>query len=167
MKFFTREWYQAMQPVLDGEDKEWNDEQEELTERAGDQYARHWREIQHKIPTSAWLLDFLSFHDSYIVNAEELDQDSIRLTVNATDNPWGPNGWFHLLFSGVVECQGLTDAIGDSIVYEEIDVHDVAGFEYRALLENSELRIACNEFDLFVIDPIPEKPSHQGHKRKR
>lgn len=52
-----------------------------------------------------------------------------------------------LIFKDVVSVQGLDNIQGDWWLYEEVHASQSSGFDYRVLLEESELRIVANEIE--------------------
>jgi hypothetical protein len=77
----------------------------------------------------------------------------VELRVDATNNPWGPKGWYRIEFKGVREVEGLTEMLGDEWLYEEVHRHPLAGFEYCVLLRRSEFRVVADDV---VFEPLSE-----------
>ena len=67
------------------------------------------------------------------------------LRIDGSNCPWGPSGQFRLSFEGVKQVHGLDRIQNDEWLYEEVDLHTEAKFEYRIMFVRSELRVAADE----------------------
>ena len=142
MKFITRELYDAMQAGPDTPESDAADARWELQTEA---YQRHLTSIRDELSDSMREFCDISFHDGIIRAVRRPSDKRLVLEIDATHNPWGPRGVFLVQFDGVMEVEGGEDIIDEWWLYEEIDLHHEAGFEYCVLLDKSQLRVVANE----------------------
>jgi hypothetical protein len=152
MKFFTRDLYESIQTkdVIEGgrAHRAWKS--------ARKAYRKQFRSIQAKLPVSMrGFLDEVCLHDGWIESVRKLRGASWQLEVDGS-NGFDAMKWFCLTFSGVKEFHCSRDLIGDCWLYEEVDLHPKAAFEFRVLLEHSELRVVADEVRL---ESWPTRPA--------
>jgi hypothetical protein len=152
MKFFTRQRYRAIQGDSRAAERDWK--------RASTSYAKHIREVRPRLSPSARAVSTLTFHDG-VVRTLERSRGRIRLTVDATDNPWGPRGMFDLDFVGEGSCVARGRVVGDCWLYEEWHFSH-AGFALHVLLQRSSLIIRASDVTLTELRTTRRKPARLG-----
>src|SRR5688572_3136351 len=101
MKFYTKQLYDSMQglepdtPECDAADARWE------AECAA--YRAQLESIRPRLPASMQAFCDTSLHDGSITAASRPLQDKVQLSIDASQNPWGPVGLFQLEFFGVKE----------------------------------------------------------------
>lgn len=144
MRFFTRELYRAQQPDSgvpeDEARRAWMERCEELR--------LHMEAIRPRLSEAARSLSETTFHDGVIQSASQPSPDEVVLSIDASDNPWGPRGRFELIFRGVRRVSDLTALVGDYWLYEEIDLHPQAAFVFSVLLGSSELEVVADDVEI-------------------
>ena len=143
MKFFTRERYEAMQHDSRRAEREW--------ERAGREYTRQLELVRQRLPESARKLCDLTLHDGIVERIERPAQDTVRLIVNASNNPWGPRGRFDLQFLGVNPLTFREPAVRDCWLYEEMHLSD-SGFALHVLLHKSEMIVEASSVTVRTVE---------------
>jgi hypothetical protein len=124
-----------------------------------DQANRDWREccearrrhldaIRPDLPERARPLADTTFHDGIVESALQPSPSEVVLLIDASDNPWGPQGRFELIFRGVKKVSNLPAIVGDYWLYEEIDLHPAASFQYNILLGASEFEILADDIEV-------------------
>ncbi len=96
----------------------------------------------------------VTLHDG-VVKGAELSNGHLLLSIDATNNPWGPRGLYEVRFTGVHAVEGLDAIVGDDWLYEEVHAHPV-GFDYQVLLWRSELRVIAATVEML---PLVERPT--------
>jgi len=145
MKFITRELYNAMQcppdtPESDAADARW--------ESQFSAYRAHLESIRARLPPSMQAFCDTSLHDGVIKAATQPTPDSVQLEIDASHNPWGPIGYFHLKFTGAKDVSPLDDTVGEWWLYQEVHLHANAGFDYRVLLTEGEFCVVADNVEL-------------------
>jgi hypothetical protein len=97
MKFFTRKLHNSMQP-LDGlpeneEERRWA-KASDRWEQTCNKYRQHLRRIRKSLPKSMQGFSRVTLHDGIIHSATRERNGSLVIQVDATNNPWGPTGFF-------------------------------------------------------------------------
>ena len=144
MRFITRELYLSQQPDSDIPEEEseqdWDDQWKALRQ--------HFEEIKSKLPEGAQALGETTFHDSLVENISQPISSEVVVSLDASRNPWGPQGKIELVFHGVVRVSGLNDIVGDYWLYEEVDLDQEGSFRFNVLFEKSELEICANDVEI-------------------
>jgi hypothetical protein len=147
MRYITRQLYQSMQGgsgLPPGElTRRWN--------QACEACETELSTITPRLPPSMRSFSKVTLHDGVVNSAGRPRANCVELRVDASNNPWGPRGWFRVEFKGVQEVEGLANIIGDDWLYEEVHLHPSAGFEYCVLLWHSEFRVVADEV---VFEPV-------------
>jgi hypothetical protein len=144
MRYFTRELYDHMQDWMN------TVPDEELEERV-EESERKWREIghrylvylrQHDAELSDAVKKLISYalHDALVARVH-VDQRSVELQLDALHAPLIKMPVVRIIFSDVQEARGLNDLVGQTILYEELLIHDDGTFEFSALCSRSEFSI--------------------------
>ncbi|MGH9363715.1 MAG: DUF4085 family protein [Thermoanaerobaculia bacterium] len=107
--------------------------------------AAHLKSIRPALPASMRRFSDTTLHDGVIRSARRPARGRVVLEIDGSNCPWGPVGQFRLTFKGVRDVRGLDRMRNDEWLYEEVDLHKDAKFEYRVLLFRSEFRIAADE----------------------
>nr|CAA9254943.1 hypothetical protein AVDCRST_MAG63-2221 [uncultured Armatimonadetes bacterium] len=154
MKFFTRELYQSLQPgsgvPYHTANRRWK--------AASAANQEHQAAIRPRLPESMRAFAETTLHDGRIEQADWPAPEEVRLLIDGSDCPWGPAGRFELVFRGVKSVEGLGDLAGDWWLYEEVDLHPEAAFEFRVLLSESEFRVAADDVEFRVLPGQPGSP---------
>lgn len=88
-----------------------------------------------------------TLHDGVIQAVSRPTDDLLILGIDGSNCCWGPIGQFELRFGGVKEADGLQDCVGDWWLYEEVNLHPEAGFDYRVLMTKTQLRIVADDVE--------------------
>ena len=154
MTYITRELY---------EENEYCDTRESNSKwkSACEALQNHRKSVRPLLPDSMRKFSEVTLHDG-VVRDVKLADGVVRMKVDCTDCPWGPVGIFELTFRGVKEASGLDEIVGDLWLYEEVDLHPAAGFEYRVLFQDSETSIAADE-----VEFKPHPNNQRSHIVKR
>ena len=139
MKYFTRRRFRAIQGDSRTAERDWK--------KASTSYAQHIREVRSQLPPSTRAVSMLTFHDGIVRALDRQSRNRIRLTVDATNNPWGPRGTFNIDFIGAVTCLARGPVVGDWWLYEEFHLAP-AGFALHVLLHRSSLVISASDVTL-------------------
>lgn len=145
MKFITRDLYNAIQcepdtPEFDAAEARW--------ESQCSAYRAHIESVRSRLPESMQVFCDTTLHDGVITAAARPRRDSVRLEIDAWNNPWGPTGRLELIFTGVKDVSPLDDLVGQWWLYEEVHLHPGAGFDYRVLLDEGEFRVVADNVEL-------------------
>jgi hypothetical protein len=144
----TRELYNAMQcepgtPEESVADARWRSQCKA--------YNKHLQSILADLPQSMREFCGTTLHDGIINAVTRTVNNSVILEIDGSHCCWGPIGQFELRFHGVREVEGLQDTLNDWWLYEEVDLHPDAGFEYRVLLTRSQLRIVADDVKFTIV----------------
>ena len=139
MKYFTRQRFRAIQGDSRAAERDWK--------KASTSYAQHIREVRPQLPPSTRAVSTLTFHDGIVRALDRQSRNRIRLTVDATNNPWGPRGTFNIDFIDAVTCLARGPVVGDWWLYEEFHLAP-AGFALHVLLHSSSFVISASDVTL-------------------
>lgn len=139
MKYFTRQRFRAIQGDSRAAERDWK--------KASSSYAQHIREVRLQLPPSARAVSMLTFHDGIVRALNRQSRNRIRITVDATNNPWGPRGTFNIDFIDAITCLARGPVVGDWWLYEEFHLAR-AGFAFHVLLHRSSLVISASDVTL-------------------
>jgi hypothetical protein len=148
MKFITRDRYNALQcdpesPEFAVAETDWESQMES--------YRQHLATIRAQLPPSMQSFRETSLHDGVIKSITQPEPTTIEIEIDAGNNPWGPIGFFRLVFHGVRASRIPPNYENEWWLYDEIHLHAEAEFEYRVLLTEGELHIAADEIELVEI----------------
>jgi hypothetical protein len=149
MRYITRQLYQSMQ----GGSGLPPDELNRRWREACESYQAELNAIKPRLPLGMRSFAEVTLHDGVVRSALQVRPSCVELRVDASNNPWGPRGWYRVEFKGVLEVEGLTDVIGDDWLYEEVHLHPSAAFEYCVLLWRSQFRAVADDV---VFQPLSE-----------
>jgi len=141
MRYITRQLYQSMQGGSGSSPEEVNRRWHEACEC----YQAELNSIKACLPPGMRSFAAVTLHDGVVNSADQSRPGCVELRIDATNNPWGPRGWYRVEFRGVREVEGLADIMGDDWLYEEVHLHSLGGFEYCVLLWRSEFRVVADE----------------------
>jgi len=141
MRYFTRQLYESQQ--VDSASS--FAESQRLWLNTSKAYQSKYCEIKPFLPDGMKAFSEVTLHDGRVKSGTEVGPNTVELLVDATDNPWGPTGWYLVRFMGVKEVDNLPQIVGDEWLFEEVHLHAKAGFEYRVLLWRSEFRVVADE----------------------
>jgi len=155
MRFITRQIYEVMQ--LSGIAPA------EFVRRsldtAFDARRQHHRAIRDRLPASMREFSKLTLHDGVIRSADTSIPGEIALDIDG-EGCWGPDIQMRLVFRGVRKAIGLK-SLPAIWLYEEVDLHPEAAFEYRVLMHKSSMTIAADTVEFTI------KQSKEYRKNRR
>ena len=129
-------------------------------------YVQHLKSIKSKLPESAWRLAALKFHDARVVSVSQPTKRELTITLDGgyCGRPWDfindrllSGRCTTLSFLGVKKAWVPTTIVGDAWLYEEVNLSDVARFDYQAMLANDEIRIQADDVEIQSYDSPPRK----------
>lgn len=124
-------------------------------------YVQHLKAIKPKLPEAAWKLACFSFHDARVVEVQRPSKQLLSITL---DGVWGydfinkqplKERYVTLEFLGVKKAWVPDTIPGDIWLYEEINLSDVARFDYQVLLAKDEIRIQADDVKIQFYDCYP------------
>ena len=124
-------------------------------------YLEHLKSIKGDLPENAWKLGTLTFHDAFVLSLSQPSKRELTITLEGgylgcgydvvNDQPL--NGRYtELSFDGVKKRWVPETIIGDAWLYEEVNLSDIAAFDYQALLANDEIRIQADNVHIQSYD---------------
>ena len=124
-------------------------------------YMEHLQAIKKDLPESAWKLAGLMFHDARVLKMKQPTKRELSITLDG--GYWGSgydffsdrplNGRYtDLVFFGVKKAWVPPTIVGDWWLHEEMNVSDIAGFDYQALLAKDEIRIQADDVHIRTYD---------------
>ncbi|HEX7297298.1 MAG TPA: DUF4085 family protein [Pyrinomonadaceae bacterium] len=117
-------------------------------------YVQHLHSIKSQLPESAWKLAALKFHDAVVVSVSQPKKRELTITLDGgySGSPWDfmsdrlLNGRYTTLsFFGVKQVWVPPTIVRDWWLYEEVNLSDIAAFDYQAMLANDEIRIQADD----------------------
>jgi hypothetical protein len=151
MKFITRDLYNAMQCRPD------TPESQAAFARWEAQcavYRVQLESIRRQLPASMQAFCDTSLHDGVIMATTRPQPATVQLDIDASNNPWGPTGYFRLVFTGVKDVSPLNDLVDEWWLYEEVHLHTDARFDYRVQLTNGEFRVVADHVELIEMSDL-------------
>ncbi|BDI28987.1 hypothetical protein CCAX7_10380 [Capsulimonas corticalis] len=166
MKFFTRDlyqWLQDSQPEFEPSENLTAEDAEAAWEEACVASGRtaaveawkaasialrtHFEEIKPRLSDDALNLALTTFHDGIVKNVH-FDGKTLQILLDTRGGVCEPIGDVTLTFHGVQSVVGLDAMLDEWWLYEEMDLHPEAAFEYRALLLNAEFSVAADRVEI-------------------
>jgi hypothetical protein len=129
----------------------------EETSRAIDKlfkdYAAHIKTFRDSLSEGARTLATLSFHDAGIKEVRHLSKREVHILIEGSGydifrHDTLAYGVYTLAFSGVRQAWVPYTIAGDTWLYEEMHLSDVAAFDYQVLLVKDEIRIQADDVQL-------------------
>jgi Protein of unknown function (DUF4085) len=119
-------------------------------DQAWKKYEANLRKIRDSLPANARLLSSLSFHDSTIKSVNHLSKTAVEIVIeggphNFIEDRWLDYGTYTLSFSGVKKAWVPYTIAGDIWLNEEMNLSDVAAFDYQVRLVQDEFRIQADD----------------------
>jgi len=116
-------------------------------------YAAHIKTIQDSLSEGARTLARLSFHDAGIKEVKHLSKREVHILIEGSGYDMFRHdalayGVYTLAFSGVKKAWVPHTIAGDTWLYEEMHLSDVAAFDYQVLLVKDEIRIQADDVRL-------------------
>lgn len=116
-------------------------------------YRRHLESLQPKLSERAWKLACLSFHDARVSSVVRPNKQTLTITLDQPGYDVVRGGWLAarsttLEFSGVKKEWVPQTIVGDVWLYEEINLSDLAAFDYQVLLWKDEIRIQADDIHI-------------------
>lgn len=117
-------------------------------------YLQHLKSIKAKVPENAWKLGTLTFHDAFVLLVSQPSKRELTITLEGgylgcgydVVNQQPLNGRYtDLAFYGVKKAWVPNTIVRDVWLYEEVNLSDIAAFDYQALLANDEIRIQADD----------------------
>ncbi len=128
------------------------------------EYAAHVKAIRDSLPEGARALSSISFHDATIKVVKHVSRKEVEIVIESggydiLSNKTLEYGGYTLTFSGVKKAWLPYTVVGDTWLYEEMHLSDVAVFDYQVLLVNDEIRIQADDVRLTQSYKWSSKPS--------
>lgn len=119
-------------------------------DKAWKQYQTNLRSIRDSLPENARTLSSLSFHDSNTKSVNHLSKTAVEIVIeggpyNFIEDQWLDYGTYTLSFSGVKKAWVPYTIAGDIWLNEEMNLSDVAAFDYQVRLVRDEFRIQADD----------------------
>ena len=116
-------------------------------------YATHIKSIRDSLPEGARALSSLSFHDATIKEVRHVSKREIEIVIESggydiLSEKSLEYGGYTLSFSGVKKAWVPYTIVGDTWLYEEMSLSDIAAFDYQVLLYKDEIRIQADDVRL-------------------
>ena len=129
-------------------------------------YIEHLKTIKKSLPENAWKLAGLMFHDAKVLKVNQPNKR--ELTIALDGGYWGSgydffndrqlNGRYtDLSFFGVKKAWVPATIVGDWWLYEELNLSDIANFDYQAMLANDEIRIQADDVEIRSYNSLPQR----------
>ena len=130
------------------------------------QYVQHLKSIKTELPENAWKLAGLMFHDAKVLKVHQPKKRELTITLDG--GYWGSgydffndrplNGRYtDLSFFGVKKAWVPATIVGDWWLHEEMNLSDIARFDYQAMLANDEIRIQADDVEIRSYDSLPRR----------
>lgn len=116
-------------------------------------YAAHIETIRDSLPEGARALSSISFHDATIKEVRHVSKNVCEIVIEGggydilSKNNLEYGGYV-LSFSEVKKAWVPHTIVGGTWLYEEMNMSDVAAFDYQVLLDNDEIRIQAGDVGL-------------------
>ena len=134
--------------------------------RLHNEYVKHLKLIRAELPESAWKLAGLMFHDAKVLKVHQPKKRELTITLEG--GYWGSgydffkdrplNGRYtDLSFFGVKKAWVPPTIVGDWWLHEEMNLSDIARFDYQAMLAKDEIRIQADEVEIRSYDSLPQR----------
>ncbi len=116
-------------------------------------YATHIKSIRDSLPEGARALSSLSFHDATVKEVRNVSKREIEIVIESggydiLSQKSLEYGGYTLSFSGVKKAWVPHTIVGDTWLYEEMSLSDIAVFDYQVLLYKDEIRIQAGDVRL-------------------
>jgi hypothetical protein len=117
------------------------------------EYAAHIKTIRDSLPEGARALSSISFHDATIKEVRHVSKKEVEIVIESggydiLSKNTLEYGGYTLSFSGVNKAWVPYTIVGDTWLYEEMHLSDVAVFDYQVLLYKDEIRIQADDVRL-------------------
>ena len=114
------------------------------------EYAAHIKTIRDSLPDGARALSSLSFHDATIKEVKHVSKKEIQILIESggydiLSKRSLEYGGYTLSFFGVKKEWVPYTIVGETWLYEEMHLSDVAAFDYQVLLDKDEIRIQADD----------------------
>lgn len=144
MKFFKRK---VLYPFKRTE------ETDKEIKRLFKEYAAHVKAIRDSLPEGARELSGISFHDATVKSVRHVSKKEVEIVIEGGgydlfSMSYLEYGGYTLSFSGVKKAWVPHTTVGDTWLYEEMHLSDVAAFDYQVLLYKDEIRIQADRVRL-------------------
>ena len=131
----------------------YTDETSRAIDKLFKEYAAHIKSIRDSLPEGARGLSSLSFHDATIKEVKHVSKREVQILIegSACDifrQDTSAYGVYTLAFSGVRKAWVPPTIVGDTWLYEEMSLSDVAAFDYEVLMVRDEIRIQADDVRL-------------------
>lgn len=117
------------------------------------EYAAHIKTIRDSLPEGARALSSISFHDAKIKEVRHVSKKEVEIVIESGGYDIFSKsileyGGYTLSFSGVKKAWTPYTIVGDTWLYEEMRLSNVAAFDYQVLLDKDEIRIQADDVRL-------------------
>src|SRR5215212_8353050 len=117
------------------------------------EYVAHLKSIQDTLPEGPRALSSLSFHDGTIKEVRHVSKREIQIVIESggydiLSEKMLDYGKYTLSFLGVKKAWVPYTVVGDTWLYEEMCLSDIAVFDYQVLLYKDEIRIQADDVQL-------------------
>ena len=126
------------------------------------EYAAHIKAIRDFLPEGARALSNLSFHDAKIEEVKHLSRREVHILIEGGGYDTLDYGGYTLAFSGVRKAWVPYTVVGDTWLYDEMHLSDVAAFDYHVLLVKDEIRIRADDVRLIQRYKGYKPPQQRG-----
>jgi len=127
------------------------------------EYVAHLQAIRSRLPEGAWKLACHMFHDARVVSVSRPAKRELVIMLDGAY--WGCGYDFmndrllggrftRLHFSGVKKDWVPDTIAGDDWLHEEMDLSEIAAFDYQVLLGKDEIRIQADDVTLDSNDNL-------------
>ena len=116
-------------------------------------YIAHLKSIQDSLPEGPRAFSRLSFHDGTIKEVRHVSKREIQIVIETggydiLSEKMLDYGKYTLSFLGVKKAWVPYTIVGDTWLYEEMCLSDIAVFDYQVLLRKDEIRIQADDLQL-------------------
>jgi hypothetical protein len=105
-------------------------------------YTLHLKSIEKSLPKNVQILSRTTFHDAVV---KSISRPSKSEVVIALSGGYLQSGYNTLSFYGVKKAWVPDSIIGDTWLYEEVHLSEIAAFDYQVLLVKDEIRIQADD----------------------
>jgi len=140
----------------DAEDARCEEEDRESIEESL-RYLQYLTEHDAQLTDSVRRLTCYQLHDALITHVEE-GANSVALLLDTTGAPWLRDTSAQIIFLGVQEAIGLEGLIRQTILHQEVYVHDDGNFEFGAMCSRTEFHLRFADVEIHPAGQKVRKP---------
>ena len=134
--------------------RKYTEETSKEIDRLFKEYASHVKAIRDSLPEGARALSGISFHDATVKEVKHVSRREVEIVIETggydilSERNVLEYGGYRLSFSGVKQVWVPHTVVGDTWLYEEMHLSDIAAFDYQVLLYKDEIRIQAEDVRL-------------------